>query len=111
MKSIDPSQAVKLKEEIQSELESIQVHDSGRLRESSKDLKQKKKKLILESDEDEEEEDLEDFSVDKELKNYMKEPKLKEDADPLKDFWKLKANLYPKLSILARKYLCVKATY
>ena len=49
-------------------------------------------------------------SVKKELQNYTDEPMLGEDSDPLLDFWKLKKFQYPRLSILAKKYLTVQAT-
>jgi hypothetical protein len=62
--------------------------------------------IVLESDDEEEPAD----DVVKELENYLKESKLSGEADPLKDFWKLKAIQYPKLSILARKYLGIQAT-
>ena len=73
--------------------------------------KKYRKKVSLESDSDED-----DFtasgtqSVKKELQNYIDEPKLLEDSDPLLDFWKLKGFQYPRLSILAKKYLSVTAT-
>ena len=50
------------------------------------------------------------MSVIKELQNYIDEPKLNKDSDPLLEFWKLKKFQYPRLSILARKYLTVQAT-
>ena len=40
----------------------------------------------------------------------MDEPKLGENSDPLLDFWKHKKFQYPRLSILAKKYLTVQAT-
>ena len=47
----------------------------------------KRKRIALESD-DEESTSEGDMSVKKELANYLNEPKLKEDSDPLLEFWK-----------------------
>ena len=69
----------------------------------------KRKRISLESD-DEEFTSEDNMSVKKELEHYLNEPKLKEDSDPLLELWKQKASNYLRLSILARKYLCVQAT-
>ena len=61
--------------------------------------------MSLESDDEDD-----DLNVEKELENYVNEPKLNEDSDPLLDFWKRKESIYPRLSVLARKYLCIQAT-
>ena len=69
------------------------------------------KKVSLESDSEEDEFTVsETQSVKKELQNYMDEPKLGENSDPLLDFWKHRKFHYPRLSILAKKYLTVQAT-
>ena len=109
MKSIDPTQFEQLKREIACELEALEICDSDRAKsDNSREApkkKKKKKKIVLESDDESG-----DVTVTKELENYLQESKLGEDSDPLKDFWKLKEALYPRLSILAKKYLCIQAT-
>ena len=71
----------------------------------------KPKKLTLESESDDDEVSTSGSSdVRKELDNYIKEPKLSESSDPLCDFWKLKNSQYPRLAVLARRYLIVQAT-
>ena len=86
LKSIESSQREVLKEEIMEEMKKVKVEKSE---ENQPD--KYRKKVSLESDSDED-----DFtasgtqSVKKELQNYIDEPKLLEDSDPLLDFWKLK---------------------
>ena len=111
LKSIEPVQRELLKNEILMEMEEIEVKlpDKGKPQ-SDHDVRPKKRKRIsLESD-DEDSSSAWDVSAKKELEHYLDELKLKEDSDPLLEFWKLKASNYPRLSVLARKYLCVQAT-
>ena len=84
------------------------VKDKDKSDDSRGEQKKKKKRLSLESDDDDDVGD--NLSVEKELERYLNEPKLSEDSDPLLDFWKKKETEYPRLSILAQKYLCVQAT-
>lgn len=107
MKSIDQSQLEELKEEIKFELASLAGQDQVETKENPKKESKKRKRISLESDD---EEDNDDFTVAKELEKYINEPKLHEDSDPLLDFWKIKKTKYPRLSILAKKYLSVQAT-
>ena len=84
-------------------------------REVLKETRQKNhfRKVSLKREGDSEEDDgttNETQSVKKELQKYIDKPKLKKDSDPLLEFWKLKKFQYPRLSILARKYLTVQAT-
>ena len=61
------------------------------------------------SDVDDEESDTKKYDAFKELEKYEKEPKLKSDDDPFL-WWRLRKELYPCMSKLARKYLCVQGT-
>ena len=66
--------------------------------------------MFLEKSDDNEEEQAGVMSVDNELESYLKEPRLKEDLNPLTDFWKKKHGPFSRLSELAKKYLCIQAT-
>ena len=109
MKSIDQSQRKSLRREIKEELDmlTVPVREKSVTEDAEKSKPEKKKKRIsLESDDD----DSGDDCVDKELERYIKEPKLDELLDPLIDFWKKRELEFPRLEILARKYLSVQAT-
>ena len=110
LKSLEPSMREPLKREILLEMEALPTSFpvKEQLQSANPDKRSKKKRLRLESDD--EDSDDEDLSAMKEIENYLNEHKLKEDSDPLQDFWKLKESKYPRLSILAKKYLCVQAT-
>ena len=109
LKSLEPSQRTQLFKEIKTELKSL-TEPEVKSMEGTSETKSvhKKKKITLESDE--EEDDSEDISAEKELENYINEPKLHEDSDPLVDFWKNQRFKYPRMSVLAKKYLCIQAT-
>ena len=112
LKSLEPVQRELLKNEILMEMETVKFKLPNKEKPQSEDhdvRPKKRKRISLESD-DEESASEGGLSVKKELDNYLDEPKLKEDSDPLLEFWKQKASNYPRLSILARKYLCVQAT-
>ena len=109
MKSIDQSQRKSLRREIKEELDmlTVPVREKSVTEDAEKSKPEKKKKRIsLESDDD----DSGDDCVDKELERYIKEPKVGELLDPLIDFWKKRELEFPRLEILARKYLSVQAT-
>ena len=79
-----------MKDEILMETEEIKVKFPDKEKRQSEDLDvrpKKRKRIALESD-DEESTSEGDMSVKKELANYLNEPKLKEDSDPLLEFWK-----------------------
>ena len=112
MKSIEPIQRESLKGDILVEMEAIAVNLPVQEQPQLEDPRNRpKKKMSLESDSDEDDDtSTQNLSVKKEFENYINEPKLQEDSDPLLDFWKLKESQYPRLSVLARKYLIVQAT-
>ena len=61
------------------------------------------------SDHDDEERNGNKFDALAEMEKYEKESKLKSDEDPFL-WWRLRKELYPCMSKLARKYLCVQGT-
>ena len=78
MKSIDPIQRESVNFPVQVQL---QLEDPRN---------RQNKKMSLECDSDEDNDaSAQNLSVKKELENYINEPKLQEDPDPLLDFWKL----------------------
>ena len=109
LKCIEESQRVDLKQEMIEEMKTVELEE----KEQPHQLPHSRepKKLTLESEsEDDEMTASESSGVMKELENYIKEPKLPESSDPLRDFWKLKNSHYPRLAVLARRYLIVQAT-
>jgi len=66
----------------------------------------KKKKKFMDFDEEEIEENI---GVEKELENYQAEASLKFSEDTF-SWWRNRKSSYPKLAILARKYLSVQGT-
>ncbi|KAK0137901.1 Zinc finger BED domain-containing protein 1 [Merluccius polli] len=50
-----------------------------------------------------------DRAIASELQSYFQAGTLNTEADPL-EWWKMSQNFYPRLSNLARKYLCIPAT-
>lgn len=106
LKSIEPAQRDELMKEIKLELEGVKV---GSTKTVESDGRTKKVNIMcLESSDDEDDND--GMTIEKELESYFNEPKLKEDMNPLTDFWKNKESCYPRLAVLAKKYLCVQAT-
>ena len=98
-----------MKQEMIEEMKTIKLEEKEQ---PNKPLDSRKpKKLTLESESDDDEVSASESScIRKELENYMKEPKLSESSDPLRDFWKQKNSHYPRLAVLARRYLIVQAT-
>ena len=111
MKSIEEVQRVQLKVEIKAEMNSLTFDESKQTATvlySSKDKKVRRRRVSLESDD--EDENIETHAFDEELEKYIREPKMSEDLDPLCEFWKNRQHLYPRLAILAKKYLAVQET-
>ena len=108
MKSIEESQRLQLRSEIKAEMESLVMQKSSV--EQRPKPENKRRRLVLESDDEDEEPVAATLDVELELEKYAKEPKLDEQLDPLPDFWKEREALYPRLSILAKKYLAVQAS-
>ena len=48
-------------------------------------------------------------NVDSEIKRYLQEDNLDKEEDPL-DYWRMKSNTYPSLTMMARTYLAVPST-
>ena len=109
MKSIEEVHRIQLKVEIKAEMESLNVertkHDD---QVPIKYTQVTKSRVSLES-EDEDDDDV-SLGVSEELEKYISETKMPENMDPLGDFWKKREHLYPRLAILAKKYLAVQAT-
>ena len=110
MKCIEEPQRAQLKKEIKLELENTIVINEQKPAGPDDSNKEQKKRKRLSLESDDEDEDTGDLGVDKELEKYIDDTKLAEELDPLIDFWKKKEHLYPRLSILAKKYLSVQAT-
>ena len=108
LKSLEQTQRDEVREEIKVELKALKVPGDAPKETPDGDPRKKSKKSTKMSLESDDEDD--DLSLEKELENYVNEPKLNEDSDPLLDFWKRKESIYPRLSVLARKYLCIQAT-
>ena len=94
MKSIDPIQRESLKIEILIEMEAVTVNLPVQVQPQLEDPRNRQnKKMSLECDSDEDNDaSAQNLSVKKELENYINEPKLQEDSDPLLDFWKFKVS-------------------
>lgn len=110
LKFLEKDDKEEVMEEIKDELKALEAEEISKNKNKPLEVEEPpKKKRFLGAglaDSDEEESV---GGVDDELDNYIKERKLKSDADPF-EWWRNRRFEYPLMSKLARKYLAVQGT-
>ena len=108
LKFLKEEDKVELMESIKEELEAIEAEKVNEKRGREEDEPVKKKRFLGAGFDDSDDE-AETCGVEGELRNYLKERKLKIDGDPF-EWWRNRREEYPVMSKLARKYLAVQGT-